>query len=204
MLCELIVDLPRIKQQSAKYRSSPPTRTMGVSATEFSNLILGFKGFRVLQRGNTWRFRQLVLKNLRHFFCTHSICICTHSTCTHTFGDTAHMSQVRLPRMGTAYFKQIYGSQGESVAAAGTVRWCNVRGVQLAYEVLGHDSESVPIVMTPGGLNTRAYLRTFARRLIASSARKLIVVLWDRRNIGLSSIKFGTFFCLTNNCTRSR
>ena len=105
-----------------------------------------------------------------------------------------------VPRMGGNYFRQIYSHESALATAAEiSVRWCCVRGIKLAYEVLGHESGGIPIVMTPGGLHTREYLKPFAKELIErSGSRKLKILLWDRRNMGLSSIAFG------KNCRLTR
>ena len=68
--------------------------------------------------------------------------------------------------------------------------------VLLAYEVLGHTDKlndlSVPlIVFTPGGQTGRNSARRVAQAVLGSFGDEpCVAVIWDRRNMGLSTFKY--------------
>jgi pimeloyl-ACP methyl ester carboxylesterase len=63
--------------------------------------------------------------------------------------------------------------------------------VRICYETLGNLKEAPTIVFTPGGQSGRkSFVSSFAKRIIKQSSGKLSGVIWDRRNMGLSSTAY--------------
>lgn len=100
-------------------------------------------------------------------------------------------------RMGNAYYKRLFFKEGASLknTPEGDFQFATLRNgaVRLAYELLG-TAGGLPIVLTPGGVSTRHKLRNLAVELLETANRMgihLQLLLWDRRNMGNSSLAFG-------------
>jgi glutathione S-transferase len=102
---------------------------------------------------------------------------------------------------GMAHFAFTYNVDPvESVQSSGEL-FCMIRGgdVRLCYEILSlgnrDHAEALRVVITPGGQRDLRQIRGFATHLVADAWNfhkvKVTVLVWDRRNMGLSSIAYG-------------
>lgn len=64
------------------------------------------------------------------------------------------------------------------------------RDVTLHVEIYNPDG-TIPLIVTPGGMGECDGFRGFARN-VAAAASDFKVIIWDRRNMGRSSVSFGT------------
>jgi pimeloyl-ACP methyl ester carboxylesterase len=89
----------------------------------------------------------------------------------------------------------------ETVHSSGEL-FCTIPGgVRLRYEVLNlvddkETADTLRVVLTPGGQRDMTQIRGFASHLVADAwsvhKLKITVLIWDRRNMGLSSIAYGS------------